>query len=152
MGLKGWGGNLDGGVVWGCFPVNAQGARWDCRWSLWTHRETNGTVLSLEMDQESSGIALVYVCAYEGCRRTCELARSYIFYILYSTCYIIYSIIYNLYSISYILYSIFYIFCSIFQILNSIFYILYSILYILNCILYIQYPIFYILYSTFYIP
>jgi len=32
--------------------------------SLWTHRETSGIILSLEEDQESSGIALVYVCVW----------------------------------------------------------------------------------------
>ena len=32
------------------------------------HRETNGIVLSLEMNQETSLISLVYVCVYEGFR------------------------------------------------------------------------------------
>jgi len=31
MGGKGWGGNFDWGFVWGCVPVNAQGALWDCK-------------------------------------------------------------------------------------------------------------------------
>jgi len=31
MGEKGWAGHLDWGFVWGCIPVNAQGAQWDCR-------------------------------------------------------------------------------------------------------------------------
>ena len=49
--------------------MNAQGAQRDCKHistSLRTHRENRGIVLSLEMDQESSGIELVYVCVCEG--------------------------------------------------------------------------------------
>jgi len=47
--------------------VNAQGAQWDCRC---IHVNAQGhqwdcTVSDSEMDQESSGIALVYVHVYQ---------------------------------------------------------------------------------------
>jgi len=47
--------------------VNAQGAQWDCRC---IHVSAQGhqwdcTVSDSEMDQESSGIALVYVHVYQ---------------------------------------------------------------------------------------
>jgi len=81
---NGWVGHLDWGFVWGCIPVNAQGAQWNCRCILWMHRKTIGIVLSLEMDQESSRIVLVYVYVYEACRRNWLRVRYSIFYILYS--------------------------------------------------------------------
>jgi len=58
-----------------------------------------GCTVGFEMDQESSVIALVYVCVCEG-----DVGRLDCGFVL-------------LYSIFYILYSIFYILCSIFYIL-----------------------------------
>jgi len=69
------------------------------------HREPSGVVFSLEMDQESSGIELMYVCVCAGGegRLGCGLMfyipysillSFYIFYILYAICYIIYSVFY----------------------------------------------------------
>jgi len=52
------------------------------------HGETNGIVLSLEMDQESSGIAFLHACVYEGCEST-----GLRFVLLHSLCYILYSIL-----------------------------------------------------------
>ena len=54
--------------------------------SLWTHRETRGAVLSLEIDQESSRIELVYVRVRGGVkgRLGCGfILLNSIFYILY---------------------------------------------------------------------
>jgi len=73
--------------------------------------------LSLEMDQESSGIELVYVCACEGGEGRFGCG----FILLYSIFYILCSIFYMTYSISYIfLYSIFYILCTTLRVIERV--------------------------------
>ena len=46
--------------------MNTQGAQWDCKCIPVNAQGDQRVVLSLEMDQESSGIELVYVCVCEG--------------------------------------------------------------------------------------
>jgi len=83
MGGTGSGGNFDWGFVWGCIPVNAQGAQWDCKCIPVNAQGDQRGWLSLEMDQESSRIELVYVCVCEGgWRKTWVRVYSSIFCIL----------------------------------------------------------------------
>jgi len=71
-------------------PVNAQADQWDCGCIPASDRacERTGCPVGLEMDQESTGIALVYVCVCEGGvgRLDCGFVLLHsIFYILSST-------------------------------------------------------------------
>jgi len=75
-------------------------------------------VLSLEMDQESSGIELVYVCVCEGVeeRLGCGFILLYsIVFILYGICYLLYVTVILLF-----LYSIFYILCTTLKVIEIV--------------------------------
>ena len=72
--------------------MNAQGAQWDYK-CIPVNVQGDQRGISLEMDQESSGIELVYVCVWEGGegRLGCGFILLYsIFYVLYSKFYILY--------------------------------------------------------------
>ena len=100
--------------------MNAQGAQWDYK-CIPVNVQGDQRGISLEMDQESSGIELVYVCVWEGGegRLGCGFILLYsIFYVLYSKFYILYILMFDLlYSKVrvYVLYFIFYFLYSIFM-------------------------------------
>ena len=68
--------------------MNAQGAQWDCKCIPANLQGDQRGCISLERDQESSGIELVYACVYvQGVKA--DLGAGLFFYIPYSTCYIL---------------------------------------------------------------
>jgi len=68
--------------------VNALGDQWDCECIPDRACERTGCPVRLEMDQESIGIALVYVCVCEG-----NVGRlDYGFVLLHTIFYILYSV------------------------------------------------------------
>ena len=82
--------------------MNAQGNQWDCGCIPDRACERTGCPVGFEMDQESIGIVLVYVCVREGGVGRLECG----FVLLHSILYTLYPIFYILYPISYILFSI----------------------------------------------
>jgi len=110
MGGKGWGGYFDWGFVWGCIPVNAQGAQWDCKCiPVNAQGDQRGCIVSGDGPGVQRDWVGVCVCVWGRWRETWVRVYSSIFLILYS--------------IRYMLSSICYIVISIFNILSSVYYV-----------------------------
>jgi len=83
MGGKGWGGNFDWGFVWGCIPVNAQGALWDCKCiPVNAQGDQKGCIVSGDGPGVQRDWVGVCVCVWGGWRKTWVQVYSSIFYIL----------------------------------------------------------------------